>query len=111
MNDVAIEEKQNFFKELFSGGLRLVDVFWAGFIIVGSIIGLIVSKLTTLESLIVGDSLKSLYFILISIAVWKSASRYQGKKLWSILAKISSVLTILSSIFVLGSWAMYVSSN
>ncbi|QDO84647.1 hypothetical protein FM037_17280 [Shewanella psychropiezotolerans] len=111
MNDVAIEEKQNFLKKLFSGGFRLVDVFWAGFILVGAIIGLCVSKLATFESIIIGDCLKSVYFILISVAVWKSASLYQGKKVWLILAKISAVLTITASIFELGAWAIYLSSN
>jgi hypothetical protein len=111
MNDVALEEKQHFVKKLFSGSFRLVDVFWAGFVLISVIISLIVSKLTTVESLIIGDCLKSVYFILISIAVWKSASTYQGKKTWSVLAKICSILTIFGSIFALGSWVMYVSSN
>jgi hypothetical protein len=108
MDDVTTESDQSFFKKLFSGGFRLVDVYWAGYSLVGGFFALIVSKLDTVESIVIGDSLKFTYFIFISIAVWKSANTYQGKKVWAILAKVSSAVTILASLFALGSWAMYV---
>ncbi|WP_394130342.1 hypothetical protein [Shewanella maritima] len=111
MNDKAMEGKQNFFRRIYSGGFELFDVFWAGFVLVGGVISLSASKLETVESIIIGDCLKSGYFILISVAVWKSASVYQGKKVWKILAKLTAVLTVIGSIFTLGLWAIYLSPN
>ncbi len=100
-------EKQNFFKKLFSGGFRLVDIFWAGYILLGSLISLVVSKLENVQSIIIGDCLQSVYFILISVAIWRSANKYQGKKVWSVLAKIFAVLAILGSIFGFVAWGYY----
>lgn len=42
-------------------------------------------------------SLVTLVYIIIStIGVWRSASKYQGKKIWPILAKITIVIAFIS---------------
>lgn len=108
MNDVTIENKQNPLKKLLSGDYRLVDIYWAGYVLVGGIFAFIISQLETESSIIMGDSLKSVYMIFISVAVWKSASLYSGKKVWAVLAKISSFLTIFISLMTLGVWILHV---
>ena len=94
-------------KKLLSGGYRLVDIYWAGYVLVGGFFTLIVSQLETGSSIIMGNSVKSVYMIFISVAVWKSASLYNGKKVWAVLAKMSSLLTIFISLMTLGVWILH----
>lgn len=42
--------------------------------------------------------LATCYYFVIVIAVWRSATRYQGREIWSILARISVFLGLIRSI-------------
>ncbi|WP_042153319.1 MULTISPECIES: hypothetical protein [unclassified Pseudoalteromonas] len=107
MSETTMENKQNYFIKLLSGGFRLVDVFWAGYFIVGTILALVVSKLQNEQSIIVGDCLNSIYLIIISVAVWNSSTQFIGKKYWAILAKVFAVLATLSSLMGLAVWVYH----
>ncbi len=108
MNDTKIKNEQNSFTKLMTGNYRLVDVFWTSYVLIGFMTALIISKLESVQSIIIGDCLNAIYLILISVAVWNSASKYNGKKLWSVLAKISAVLVVLSSIISLAAWGYHI---
>ena len=107
MTETTIDSKKNIFIKLISGNFRLVDVFWAGYVIVGFILTLVVSKLQDVQSIIIADSLNSIFLIVISVAVWNSATHYNGKKLWVILAKVCAVLITLSSLLGLAAWSYH----
>jgi hypothetical protein len=109
MTATTVENKQNTITKLLTGNFRLVEIFWAGYMVVGFVLALIVSVLQDEASIIIGDSLNSIYLIIISVAVWNSASRDTGKKHWAIMAKISAVLITLSSLIGLGAWVYHLS--
>ncbi|GIU02458.1 hypothetical protein TUM4438_46720 [Shewanella sairae] len=98
MSEKIMGNNQSNFVKLLSGGYRLVDIFWAGYFIVGTILGLIVSKLQSVESVMIGICLNSIYLIIISVGVWNSATKFIGKKHWAILAKIFAILIVMSSL-------------
>jgi len=107
MSETAMENKQNYLVKLLSGGFRLVDIFWAGYFIVGTILALVISKLQDEQSIIIGNCINSIYLILISVAVWNSATQFIGKKYWPVIAKVFVVLVIISSFMNLTAWGYH----
>ncbi|KNA47623.1 hypothetical protein BFX12_14200 [Vibrio cholerae] len=102
MDEVKNQDQKNIIAKLMSGDYRLVDVFWAGYVVVGAILTSIGTKQQTVESALAVVILMSIYYFVISIAVWSSATQYKGKRVWTILAKIMAVIGILSSVINLG---------
>ena len=82
-----------------AGNLGLAKTYWI-FGVIGSVIVrfiiafMIMSGINPIVAIIIGFG----YSIAVWIAVWNSATKYEGFKLWAILAKISVVLGILGSL-------------
>jgi len=101
---------KNIFEKLVSGDLGLSKTFW----IYGFAIGLIFNMLSgivfftiSIKSYIAMMVLYNAYIISVLIGIWKASNKYNGKKIWSILAKtyivinILVLLTIVISIFLI----------
>lgn len=92
-NIKKIEDSQDSF---LNGGLGLAKTYWlfgflGAFIIKVIMNMMVMSGVSASFILIVGLG----YSIPIWIAVWNSATKYNGFKLWSILAKVAVVLGVL----------------
>lgn len=90
----------SFLNNLIKGEIALWKTYWL-FGVVGNIIATILinifaqfSEALFLMILIIAI----VYQIGVFIAIWNSASKYLGSKIWVILAKIMVVLGVLSSI-------------
>ncbi|MCG9679142.1 hypothetical protein [Vibrio sp. Isolate24] len=102
MEVIKKESNKGAVSKLMSGDYRLVDVFWAGYIICGAVLTSFVTKLSTVEAAIAGAILLSIYYLFLSVAVWRSANKYTGRKLWVVLAKVIVVLNLLQTIVSMG---------
>lgn len=99
-----------FLRNLWLGKYSLAKVFWVYNILVGSILGVIVSlferillRSDTSNSqpvmlTIIGSGLISYGFVVL-IGVWNSASQYKGDIIWAILSKTHVVLGLTSLVF------------
>lgn len=90
----------SFLSNLIKGEIALWKTYWL-FGVIGNIIATILinifaqfSEALFLVTLIV----VIVYKIGVFIAIWNSASKYLGSKIWAILSKIMVVLGVLSSI-------------
>ena len=95
MEDIKEASDKGCMGKLMSGDYRLVDVFWGGFFIVGGILTAFNNRIETLELGFLGTILLSIFYLFISVGVWKSANKYRGKKVWVILAKIAVIFTVI----------------
>jgi len=82
-----------------AGNLGLAKTYWF-FGVIGSVIVrfimtfIIMSGINPIIAIVIGFG----YSITVWIAVWNSATKYEGLKLWAILAKVSVVFGILASL-------------
>lgn len=107
-----LEKKAPFVVRLFRGDVRLVITYW----VFGSLIGALLNvaytlieanyiKVATSENLLLLFQLFSwftvAYVIFIYIAIWRSAGKYQGSAVWSVLAKL---MVIIGSLALVGNF-------
>jgi len=82
-----------------AGNLGLAKTYWI-FGVISSVIlrfimtFIIMSGINPIIAIVMGFA----YSIIVWIAIWNSATNYDGLKLWAILAKISVVFGILGSL-------------
>jgi hypothetical protein len=108
-----IVKEKNFITRLFNGDISLAVTYWIFGVIIGNIIlgmlcSLIDAKYFELIPkvgilpinifLLIG----LVYNIFILIAIYRSAVKYKGNKIWSILARI---LVIINTIFINIHWS------
>ena len=103
-------QKENFLKALWKGDIPLSITYWVFGFLLGSIFKVvsyvIEHNLMTMILKIPEQSLEYLLFtynawlvvysIFISVAIWRSATKYKGSTIWAILAKVLVVLGILA---------------
>lgn len=89
----------NLIKQLWRGELPLVLTYWAYG--VGGNIAMKLFLLTLAVAMPVLALpvllLSLIYSIFISVAIWRSANKYEGNRLWAILAKIAIIFGVLNA--------------
>ena len=94
-------QNENFFLKFWNGDLSLPMSYW----VVGTGFGVAFAFLVGIFTISAGMSEDAMWGffipwqIYIAVGIWRSADKYKGKKFWSILAKISVVLGIVSNLF------------
>lgn len=106
----------NLFHRFIRGGLGLAKTYWlynvlVGFIIIAPIQWLLQKSFLTIQSTSFGTAIAAgfevfvlCYSVLATIALWRSANLYRGRKLWPRLVKGTTVLGWLLTGFIYG-WA------
>jgi hypothetical protein len=104
-----------FLRDLWLGKYSLAKVFWVYNILVGLIAGIfLVPILKIIYNSAQSDSFQivlaivflrsiSIYGLVVAVGVWRSSNAYKGHLIWSLLAKVHAVLSlilIISSIIV-----------
>ncbi|MCG7869715.1 MAG: hypothetical protein JAY74_25510 [Candidatus Thiodiazotropha taylori] len=86
---------RGFFSKLISGDFGLAKTYWAFYFLVGAIASILLYPLQTIELNYTSAILVffigiiwTTYGIVVSIGVWRASNKYEGLKLWAILAKI-----------------------
>lgn len=93
-------------KNLWEGNVPLVRTFWVwgfAFKVALNAILLIVGAWSVdnpvYANAFLGVWLFSVvYFVFISVAIWRSSNRYEGNKVWAVLAKCAVVLGVLQTL-------------
>ena len=97
-------------RTLWEGNVPLVKVFWQwgvlGRVILGIpvfFIGFLVARGAffspgAISIIVVYDLLVFAYVVFISVAIWRSAGKYQGPKRWTILARFAVVMLVAANI-------------
>ena len=87
----------NFFSKLINGNFSLAKSFWVYGVLVlfllNIIFNVVISNFGVSVEVIIGFMLVStIYEITVIVGVWCASNKYQGQRLWAILAKIVMVL-------------------
>lgn len=94
------DRKANFILRLFRGDVSLFITYWLFGVVIGGIGGKLAlfalernySELNVIPGnrkyFILGAIAILLYSLFVMVAIWRSASKYQGDKVWAYLAKI-----------------------
>lgn len=96
----------NFLGQLWRGEVALVKTYWiygvlVSFLLNGAVL-LISRNLVGITGapwlLLVFWAISILYTLFIAVAIWRSADKYPGQKVWAILAKVMVVLSVLRTL-------------
>lgn len=114
MQGNSSSDNRNFIKKLFVGDVPLVTTYWVFYVLIGGfgyrLLNLMIQKHYTTFALspsgvwVVNGVywFSIVYFLFSAIAVWRSASKYQGRAIWSGIAKALMIIG-----FLVTSWNVY----
>lgn len=92
----------NLLRDLWRGDVPLVKTYWIYGVLVSAVLGVLLNVLFRMQSTGLVFTLvwmtATVYGVFIAIAVWRSAGKFQGQKVWMILARVMAVLSILRTI-------------
>lgn len=106
-NSFDFEEKiSHFFSELTEGNYSLAMTYWVYGVLGGfvwsvailSIIQALISEWSQSNIAILSSVLyiaMAAYFCAVYVGIWKSSDKYEGNKIWAILAKFVVVITAI----------------
>ena len=99
MNESRLEKNEKgFFGKLSNGDFGLAKTYWIYGILVGIGANIISNFINSVGFLVLFIVACTAYEIPVILGVWRSSSKYNGLKLWAILAKISVVLWVITLI-------------
>lgn len=85
-------ERAGFFSKLSSGDFGLAKTYWLYGVVAGIVINLVIQVVPSIGAIAVVLALATVYQVMVLVGIWRAANRYQGRKVWAILAKIATVL-------------------
>lgn len=84
---------------LFEGNYGLPKTYWLYGVVLGLVIGLTVGGVIGLSKsatvALLGLVLIWAYQVFMTIAIWNAATKYPGSKVWSVLARLATVVGLL----------------
>lgn len=91
-------------KRLWAGEIPLDQAFWRYTVVYGLVLNLVTHALffallvrgANIVLVALAFALPVPYNLLVIVAVWRSADRYQGPKSWAELARIAAVLWMIA---------------
>lgn len=101
-NDTETQAKKPFLRRLINGELGLAKTFWIFYIIIGFLIGIIITifgeYLVAKNLLIFVAVPQVIYGLIILLALFRASKLYQGPKIWVILMWITIAIGLFFSI-------------
>jgi hypothetical protein len=94
-NSVATTEK-GFFGNLSNGDFGLAKTYWLYGVLVGFVVNIAMTPITSIGLLIIVMLAYTAYEIPVIMGTWRAAKKYEGSKIWAVLAKIAVVLGAIS---------------
>ncbi len=91
---------KNILIRLWSGEVALIKTYWLWGVLVNIVLSFVIGMAPLINQTlaIIISAFAVIYAIFISVAIWKSATRYEGKSLWKYLAKIAVILPLIGII-------------
>ena len=91
---------KKYFSDFFEGKLSLPHSYWIFGIVYSLVVGLVIAIFVI--GLGMPDRTVNVlafpWLIYIAVGVWRSSDKYKGPKIWSILAKIAVVLSVIQNV-------------
>lgn len=81
-------DRQSFLARLRAGDYGLAKTFWLYTVVVGMVANLVIGFIPQASMVLVLTAVFLMYYVMALVGTWRAASRYTGKKVWAILAKI-----------------------
>ena len=85
----------DFATRLWRGDVGLAITYWVFGVIGNYLLAIIVASIMGPTVAIVIMAASTLF---VSVCIWRSATKYEGKPVWAILAKIAIVLGVLGTL-------------
>ena len=90
----------NFFQKFWNGDISLPKSYWLVGVVFGMIVGFVIGIIVI--SLGMSEIAINLFLIpwaiFSTVGIWRSSDKYKGLTLWSVLAKISIVLSVIQGL-------------
>lgn len=91
VNGTAGSER-GFFGKLANGDFGLAKTYWLYGVLVGIVVNIISNAVTSVGGVVILILAYTAYEIPVIMGTWRAANKYQGSKIWAVLAKIAVVL-------------------
>ena len=86
---------KGFFAKLSSGDFGLAKTYWLYGVVVGTVSSFAMNLITSVGLLVPVLLAYTVYQVLVLMGTWRASSKYQGWKVWAVLAKIAVVLGVV----------------
>ncbi|KXS32537.1 MAG: Uncharacterized protein AWT59_1370 [Candidatus Gallionella acididurans] len=89
---------QLFMENLWFGDLGLATTYWVYGVLGGIVWGIAIFALKPDpqgDLILVLWSLFACYYFVVYVGVWRSATKYVGNKIWTVLAKFAVIIVVL----------------
>jgi len=97
-NNESPQQQKGFFSKLINGDYGLPKTYWL-FGVLGNLLFIIpitlASAAKSLAILVLALLISVVYSLIVLVGIWRASDKYQGAKVWSVLAKIAVILGIL----------------
>ena len=96
VNSNPNESSENgFFGKLANGDFGLAKTYWLYGVLLSVVVNILSSAISSTETLVIIVLALAAYSVPLYMGIWKAANKYKGQKIWSILAKIATVLGVI----------------
>lgn len=91
--------EKGFWKKLSSGDYGLAKTYWLFGVLVGFVFNILVNLVSSVDIIIAMLLLFIGYSIPLYLGIWRAANRYAGSKVWSVLAQIMTIISVLILVY------------
>lgn len=102
---------KSFFVKIWSGDFGLAKTYWLYWVLVLIAVNTVVIIRPTTATLVIAALAYIAYLIPAVIGIWRAANRYEGRKIWAVLAMISVVLGMISIVFIFIMLGMFIEAS
>jgi hypothetical protein len=94
----SLREGKDFFVNLYSGNYSLSQTYWLFGVVGGVVLGILSNFIPLTTWLAIYVLVVAIYQIAVLLGIWRSAKKYNGPKVWVVLAKLYAILGWLTLI-------------
>lgn len=97
----GVTKEKGFFGKLSNGDFGLAKTYWQYGVLVGFVVNISTKAITSIGLLAMVMLVHFAYFIPLAMGTWRAANKYEGSKIWAVLAKIATILGMIMTFFAL----------
>lgn len=91
--------ERGFFSKLANGDFGLAKTYWVYGVLVSIALNITFKLISSYEVVLIGLAATIAYSVPLYMGIWRAASKYPGNKIWSVLAKIATILGVIMVVF------------
>ena len=97
----ANDARRSYLARLWQGGVSLPVAYWAWGVVGNAAWDILISLASPTDNpalVLTVAALSMLYYVFVFVAVWRSAGRYKGNRIWADLARVSLALGLIRTV-------------